>query len=99
MILKCGFTIHDTNKMQVLNIEDFLKYSSLNLCIYILWNLISEKQTRLFVLSEYKNKIKQVNVMSHNFFDYDSSGPRPPIPGEETTTNQKVCLISKKFVF
>lgn len=36
--------------------------------------------------------------MSHNFFDYDSSGPRPPIPGEETTTNQKVCLIGKNIL-
>lgn len=31
--------------------------------------------------------------MSYNFNDYDSSGPRPPIPGEETTTNRKVFLI------
>ena len=30
--------------------------------------------------------------MKHNFYDYDSSGPRPPIPGEETATNRKVLI-------
>lgn len=31
--------------------------------------------------------------MSQNFNDYDSSGPRPPIPGEETAKNYKVSWI------
>lgn len=53
----------------------------------------SEKQTRQFYVKKDKKKnrvnVKKV-VMKHNFYDYDSSGPRPPIPGEETATNRKV---------
>ena len=43
--------------------------------------------------TEEKNRVnvKKV-VMKHNFYDYDSSGPRPPIPGEETATNRKVLI-------
>jgi hypothetical protein len=37
--------------------------------------------------------------MSFNFNEYDSSGPRPPIPGEETARKYKVNFMrnSKNF--
>lgn len=31
--------------------------------------------------------------MNQYFNEYDSSGPRPPIPGEETARNYKVRIL------